>query len=289
MNRNTRLALVLIVALGAAGAASFVVFRVVSAMPVREIEVASLEIVVAARPIPVGAIVTKDHVKLVAWPQRNQVAGSFTQIEDVLNRGAIVELAENEPLTASKVAAPGIGGGLPPTIPEGMRAISVRTNEVVGVAGFVTPGTRVDVLVVVRASSHQEPISRAVVSNVQVLTAGSRFDQENAKADGKPIPATVVTLLVTPTDAERISLAANEGQIMLTLRNPLDVAPTATSGVRMANLLAAPGAPIEIKNVEGRRVAAPRPAPAAPVAAPVSKIYTVEAIRGAKRTEESVK
>jgi pilus assembly protein CpaB len=125
------------------------------------------------------------------------------------------------------------------------------------------------------------------VSNVQVLTAGSRFDQEKAKQEGKPIAATVVTLLVTPEDAERISLAANEGQIMLTLRNPLDVAPTTTPGVRMANLLAAPSAPVEPKRVEGRRVVkAPQPAP---VAAPAPKIYTVEAIRGAKRTEESVK
>ena len=95
-----------------------------------------------------------------------------------------------------------------------------------------------------------------------MLTAGSRFDQEKARAEGKPIAATVVTLLVTPEDAERISLAANEGQIMLTLRNPLDVAPTATSGVRMANLLAAPAPPVEVKRVEGRRVVkAPRPRP----------------------------
>ena len=189
--------------------------------------------------------------------------GSFTKIEDVVNRGAIVEVAENEPLTESKLAPLGSGGGLPPTIPEGMRAISVKTNEVVGVAGFVIPGTRVDVLVIVGKSGDQdEPISRAVVSNVQVLTAGSRFDQEKARADGKPIPATVVTLLVTPEDAERISLAANEGQIMLTLRNPLDVAPTTTSGVRMANLLAAPAAPVAIKRVEGRRVVqAPAPPP----------------------------
>jgi pilus assembly protein CpaB len=288
MNRNARLALVLTIALGAAGAASFGIYRVVAAIPVREVEVASLEAVVAAREIPVGTIVTKDHIKLVPWPQRNPVPGSFTKIEDVVNRGAIVQVAENEPLTESKLAALGSGGGLPPTIPEGMRAISVKTNEVVGVAGFVIPGTRVDVLVIVgRNGAREEPISRAVVSNVQVLTAGSRFDQEKAKQEGKPIAATVVTLLVTPEDAERISLAANEGQIMLTLRNPLDVAPTTTPGVRMANLLAAPSAPVEPKRVEGRRVVkAPQPAP---FAAPAPKIYTVEAIRGAKRTEESVK
>ena len=289
MSRNARLALVLTVALGAAGAASFGVYRVVAAIPVREVEVVSLEAVVAARPIPVGTIVTKDHVKLVPWPRRNQVPGSFTKIDDVLNRGAIVEVAENEPLTESKLAALGVGGGLPPTIPEGMSAISVKTNEVVGVAGFVIPGTRVDVLVVVKKSGDkEEPIARAVVSNAQVLTAGSRFDQEKAKAEGKPIAATVVTLLVTPDDAERISLAANEGQIMLTLRNPLDVKPTATSGVRMANLLAAPDAPVEIKRVEGRRVVK-APQPAVAPAPPAPKIYTVEAIRGAKRTEESVK
>src|SRR5262245_61087004 len=290
MNRNARLALVLTVALGAAGAASFGVYRVVAAMPVREVEVASLQVVVAARTIPLGTIVTKDHVKLVAWAQRNQVPGSFTKIEDVLNRGAIVEVAENEPLTESKLAALGAGGGLPPTIPEGMRAISVKTNEVVGVAGFVIPGTRVDVLVTVRKDTRDEPVSRAVVSNVQVLTAGTRFDQETAKAEGKPIPASVVTLLVTPEDAERISLAANEGQIMLTLRNPLDVAPTTTNGVRMATLLGSPAPPVEVKRVEGRRVVkTPPPPPPAPAPAPAPKIYSVEAIRAAKRTEEPVR
>lgn len=284
MNRNARFALVLAVALGAAGAASFVVYRVVSAIPVREVEVASLQAVVAAKSIPVGTIVTKDHVKLVPWPARSPVPGSFTATDAVMNRGAIVEVAENEPLTETKLAPLGSGGGLPPTIPEGMRAISVKTNEVVGVAGFVIPGTRVDVLVTVRKDTKDEPVSRAVVSNVQVLTAGSRFDQEKEKQEGKPIAATVVTLLVTPDDAERISLAANEGQIMLTLRNPLDVAPTMTNGVRMANLLSTPSPPVVVKRVEGRRVVqAPPPPPPAP------KIYTVEAIRAAKRTEESVK
>jgi pilus assembly protein CpaB len=286
MSRNARLALVLAVALGAAGAASFIVYRVVAAIPVREVEVKSVEAVVAAKAIPVGTIVTRDHVKLVAWPARNPVPGSFTSIDAVVNRGAIVEIAENEPLTETRLAPLGAGGGLPPTIPEGMRAISVKTNEVIGVAGFVIPGTRVDVVVTLKGDQESEPISRAVVSNVQVLTAGTRFDQEKSKKDGKPIPTTVVTLMVTPHDAERISLAASEGQIMLTLRNPLDVARTATSGVRMANLLAEPAAPVVPKRVEGRRVVvqAPKPAPA-----PAPAIYTVEAIRAAKRSEESVR
>jgi pilus assembly protein CpaB len=286
MSRNARLALVLAVALTAAGLASLVVYQVVSAIPVREVEVASLHAVVAAKSIPVGTIVTSDHVKVVPWPARNPVPGSFATIDKVVNRGAIVEVAENEPLTESKLAPLGAGGGLPPTIPEGMRAISVRTNEVVGVAGFVIPGTRVDVVVTVKErGANSEPISRAVVSNVQVLTAGTRFDQEKARAENKPIPSTVVTLLVTPQDAERISLAASEGQITLTLRNPLDIAKTTTSGVRMANLLAEPAAPVVPKRVEGRRVVVQAPPPA-PAPAP---IYTVEAIRAAKRSEESVR
>jgi pilus assembly protein CpaB len=286
MSRNARLALVLIIALSAAGAASFVVYRVVSSIPVREVEVASLQAVVAAKRIPVGTIVTTDHVKLVPWPARNPVPGAFTSMDAVVNRGAIVEIAENEPLTESKLAPLGSGGGLPPTIPEGMRAISVRTNEVVGVAGFVIPGTRVDVLVTLKQRNNDaEAISRAVVSNVQVLTAGTRFDQEKARSDGKPIPSTVVTLLVTPQDAERISLAASEGQITLTLRNPLDVARTNTNGVRTANLLAEPAPPPVAKKVEGHRVVM-KPAPPPE---PAQRIYTVEAIRAAKRSEESVR
>jgi pilus assembly protein CpaB len=286
MSRNARLALVLAVALTAAGMASMVVYQVVSAIPVREVEVASLHAVVAAKSIPVGTILTTEHVKVVPWPARNPVPGAFTAIDKVVNRGAIVEVAENEPLTESKLAPLGAGGGLPPTIPEGMRAISVRTNEVVGVAGFVIPGTRVDVLVTVKqGGATSEPVSRAVVSNVQVLTAGTRFDQEKARNEGKPIPSTVVTLLVTPQDAERISLAANEGQITLTLRNPLDVARTNTNGVRMANLLAEPAAPVVPKRVEGRRVVVQAPPPAAAPA----PMYTVEAIRAAKRSEESVR
>jgi pilus assembly protein CpaB len=286
MSRNARLALVLAIALGAAGAASFVVYRVVAAIPVREVEVKSVETVVAAKAIPVGTIVTRDHVKLVPWPARNTVPGSFTSIDAVVNRGAIVEIAEHEPLTETRLAPLGAGGGLPPSIPEGMRAISVKTNEVIGVAGFVIPGTRVDVVVTLKGDSESEPISRAVVSNVQVLTAGTRFDQEKSKKDGKPIPTTVVTLLVTPHDAERISLAASEGNIMLTLRNPLDVARTATSGVRMANLLAEPAAPVVPKRVEGRRVVVQAPPPVKP---PAPTTYTVEAIRAAKRSEESVR
>jgi pilus assembly protein CpaB len=221
MNRNTRTLVVLVVAVLMAGLAAFGVWLAVRSMPVREVEIARAQAVVAARPLTVGTMVTKDDVKIVPWPAANQVPGSFTEIDKVVNRGIIVSTAENEPLTEAKLAAVGSGAGLPPTIPEGMRAISVRVNEVIGVAGFVIPGTRVDVMVTVRRPGSDGSQTRVVLSNVTVLTAGTRFDQEKASSEGKPIPTSVVTLLLTPADAEKMTLAAEEGRIMLALRNPL--------------------------------------------------------------------
>jgi pilus assembly protein CpaB len=283
MNRRNRTIAVIAIALVTATVASFGVYRAIQRIPVREVEVASVHAVVASASLPVGTLVTKDHVKVVAWPARTQVQGAFSSVEQVVNRGVLQPIGENEPVTENKLAPLGAGGGLPPTIPPGMRAISVKVNEVIGVAGFVVPGSRVDVLVTVEETSgSRNSLSRVVVSNVQVLTAGTRFDQEQARADGKPIPTTVVTLLATPEDAERITLASADGKIMLTLRNPLDTLPTETKGVRMANLTGAPAPPPVQKTVKGKKVMVA-------VEPPAPKAYTVEAIRAAKRSEEVVR
>jgi pilus assembly protein CpaB len=224
----------------------------------------------------------------VPWPSRTPLAGAHAKTEEVVDRGVIAPVLENEPVTESKLAPLEAGAGLPPTIPPGMRAISVRVNEVVGVAGFVVPGTHVDVFVTLKRQNDSE--TRIVVSNVQVLTAGTRYDQEKAKA-GEAMPSTVVTLLLTPADAERTVLASSEGQVMLALRNPLDAASTATAGTRTASLFG-----------EQPRVAAPVSAvrsKAAPVATPVAvpppapppppPPYVVEAIRAAKRSTEPIR
>jgi pilus assembly protein CpaB len=285
MNRNTRTLVVLAVAILMAVLASFGVWLTVRSMPVREVEIARAQAVVAARPLSVGTMVTKDDVKVVPWPAANQVPGSFTAIDKVVNRGVIVATAENEPLTERKLAAVGSGAGLPPTIPEGMRAISVRVNEIIGVAGFVIPGTRVDVMVTVKGLDGKTQ-TRVVLSNVTVLTAGTRYDQERATKEGKPIPTSVVTLLLTPTDAETMTLAAEEGRVMLALRNPLDTAPTQTPGAKLNALLGEASPPPVKKVVEGRtyvKAAAPPPS------AVVPKTYTVETIRAAKRSEEEVR
>jgi pilus assembly protein CpaB len=285
MDRRTRTLIVVAIALGAAGIATFVVYQAIAHMPVREVEVAHNYVVVANRPMELGTLLTKDDVKLVAWPARDPVPGSFSRIDAVVDRGLIAPVNQNEPITESRLASFGVGGGLPPSIPAGMRAISVKVNEVIGVAGFAVPGTRVDVVVTVREK--EDSMSRVVVNNVQVLTAGTRYDHEQAK-DGKPIPSTVVTLLVTPQDSERIALASNEGAITLALRNPLDQVPIATTGVRTASLMGQPdGSPVP-KTVKGRKVmVASKPAPA--VVAPPPPPYTVEAIRAAKRTEEPIR
>ena len=288
MNRNTRTAVVVGVAVLLAVIASLGMYRIVSRMPARAAEVNTVDVVVAQAPLKLGTKILKDHVKVVRWPKDAPVEGSFAKIEEVLDRGVIAAIAVNEPLTGSKLAALEAGAGLPPSIPQGMRAISVKVNEVVGVAGFVVPGTRVDVMVTLKGRQNDDQsMTRIVCSNVTVLTAGTRYDQEKAK-EGNAIPSTVVTLLVKPDDGERIALAAEEGQIMLSLRNPLDVEPTVTSGVKTASLFGQPApAPAKPRSAPARRTEKVDAVPA--VAPPAEVPYRVESLKGGKRSEEVVK
>ena len=287
--KQHRTLIVMTIAIGVASVAALGVQQAIARMPVKQVEVGSVPVVVAAKSVPVGTRLTSDHLKLVAWPSRTPVPGAFADPTALVDRGVIVPIGEHEPITASKVAGPESGAGLPPIIPEGMRAISVRVNEVVGVAGFVLPGTRVDVLVAVDddgdQSGKKEAMARTVVSNVQVLTAGTRYDQEESK-DGKAVKSTVVTLAVHPADGERIALASTEGQIALVLRNPVDVMPTETTGIKLGALMrGSTSAPVALsprRVVVTKTVVAAAPTPAAP------QIYRVEAIRAAKRTEEAV-
>jgi pilus assembly protein CpaB len=287
MNRNTRTLVVVVIAVAVAGFASYWVVQAIQSRPVREVEVRSRYQVVAARDLEMGTMLTKEDVKLVPWPASSPVDKGFTTIESVVNRGLIDGVVSNEPLTELKLASLEAGGGLPPTIPEGMRAVSVRVNEVIGVAGFLLPGNRVDVMVTMKNDANKDSMTRVVLSDVQVLTAGTKYEKERAR-EGTPIQTTVVTLLVTPPDAEKIALAGSEGSIMLTLRNPMDRTPTQTVGVRTAALLGQPAPPpVSKPTPSGRRIvqaAAPPPAPPPPPKPP-----TVETFRGGKRSEEVIK
>lgn len=291
MNRGLRTAVVLGVALVAALAASYAAYVTLERVSAQQTGPNTIPVVVAVRDVPLGTLLTTDHVRVVAWPATSPVAGAVGSMEDAVNRGTVSALATNEPVTEAKLAARGIGSGLPPTITPGMRAISIRVNEVVGVAGFIMPGSRVDVLVTIEPPNQQgqrASETRIVTSNVQVLTAGTRIDQDTAQAEGKPIAASVVTLLVSPEDAERLALAQNEGRITLTLRNPLDTESASTPGAKMASLLGQQTDNAPVVQPKGAPPRAPRVV-VPPPPAPAPKAYTVEAIRGAKRTEEVIK
>ncbi len=287
MDRSVRHVIVVGVAVLTAALASFGVYLTLKRMPVREVEVARTFVVVAARALPTGVRLAAADLKVVPWPSSNMVAGGFSKVDDVVDRGLLSSVIENEPVVEGKLAARNGGAGLSSAIPAGMRAMSVKVNDVIGVAGFLDPGTRVDLMVTIRRKD--DSTSRTVASNIQVLTSGTRGDQQRPKdAKSSAASAAVVTLLVTPEDAERIALAQAEGQIMLSLRNPLDTEATASTGVRTGALFgqAAEPEPV-VKAVSARR--APPPPPVAAVAPPPPpKIYTVEAIRAAKRSEEVV-
>lgn len=231
----------------------------------------SRTIVVAARDLPAGAIVRREDVETLEWPGTAIPDGFATQAGEVVGRGLITEMKEHEPILESKLAAKEAGGGLSITIPEGMRAVSVEVDEVVGVAGFVLPGTRVDVLATVMPGTDRtQTTTRTILQNVRTLAADQRYQQD---IQGEPQYVTVVTLLVTPDQAEALTLAATEGRIQLALRNTLDSDEVETSGRRITSL------------VSGGGGGSSRAASAAPTtAAPRDPERVIESYEGGNRT-----
>jgi len=239
-------------------------------------------VLVAASDLQIGAELKQEDLRAVQWPSNAVPAGSFSKPEDLIGRGLIMPVMTNEPFLPSKLASKGAGAGLPPVIPEGMRALSVRVNEVIGVAGYVLPGTRVDVVAVMNPTQNQTDItSKVILTNVQVIAAGTKIEQDEKN---KPVQVTVVTLLVNPDEAEKLTLASTEGKIQLALRNPLDKTAPPTAGIRPAPLMA--GGPVRRASSN----AAPRQQRAAAVVAPAPAppVPTVEIIRGDKRAQEVV-
>ena len=292
MNRQTRTFIVVAIAVVAAGVASYGTFRALSRVPQRPVEMPTKKAVVAAKQMPLGTLITRDSVKVVDWPAQTPLQGGFSTLDEVVDRGLITGVVENEPISENKLAPKEAGAGLSPTIKPGMRAISIRVNDVIGVAGFVVPGSRVDVVSILAdpRATQSETLSRVVLSNVLVLSAGTRYDQEEARTDGKAIRSAVVTLMVDPLDADRVALAQSKGELVLTLRHPLDLDPSDPRGIRFASLLTGGGvdtpAPKPAAPAGPRRALAPPPPP--PPAPPVVKAYTVETIRAAKRSEETL-
>jgi pilus assembly protein CpaB len=226
MNR-TRLLFIGVLALALGGLLSSVVYRALQARtsPAKS---AGVDVVVAANDIQVGAKLEEHDVKLVKLPPEDLPAGIFHLKSSVVGRGVVLPLAKGEFLLPVKLSARDVAG-LPALIPPGMRAISVRVNEVVAVAGFVVPGTRVDVLLTGSPAGGNESQTTTVLQNVAVVASGQRLERSPS---GEPQTVPVITLLVSPEDAQKLTLASNEGKIQLALRNPLDTSQERPPSVR---------------------------------------------------------
>jgi pilus assembly protein CpaB len=202
--------------------------------PLMASEPKKASIVLSTRYLPVGSVVTERDVKVVSWPGEAVPTGYIRSVKDAVGRGVITPVAENEPLLATKTSTKDAGGGLPIIIRDGMRAVSVRVDEVIGVAGFVLPGTRVDVMLTLdKGPDRPQAITKTLLQNVQTLAAGQSVTRDK---EGKPQTVTVITLLVTPDDAELLALASKEGRLQLALRNTLDTLAVSTSGARADRL-----------------------------------------------------
>jgi pilus assembly protein CpaB len=276
-----RLFIVLALALSAGGALAYGTYSYMqNTPPAKAAPMPTRPVVVATTDLQVGAEIGADDLQAIEWPANAVPEGAFMQPSEVVGRGLIMPIVRNEPVLPAKLASKEAGSGLPPAIPPGMRALSVRVNEVIGVAGYVLPGTHVDVLATASPTDqHGDTTSKVVLTNVRVLTAGTKLEQSGDK--GKPIAVSVVTLLVTPEQAERLTLASTEGKIQLALRNPLDQSAPPTPGIRPAVLLGTPPPPTR-PFVAGAAKTAPSTVAPPPV-------LTIEMIRGDKRAIEVVK
>jgi pilus assembly protein CpaB len=261
-------------------------------------------VVVATAEIPVGAKISKEHLALAPIPNGSAPEGAYRTLDEVAGRVSLMEIGIREPITDRKLAPEGEGAGLGVLIPEGYRAMTVKVDDIVGVSGFVQPGSFVDVVAVIlpmAQNAAQGPVSKIVLQNIKVLASGARIDSpENQR---EPSNVTAVTLLVTPEQAEKLVLASNEGKLQLVMRNYSDQEDTRTAGANKGTLLLGdtlipiPSAPSE-KTAEVKPVT-PRPRvkrtnlvaqrvekPAQP-AQPTSR-NSVELIEGSKRREVDI-
>ena len=283
---RNRIFAVLAIAVLAGGGLAYGTYNMIQPKEVVVTEQKFQPVVVANADLSMGAEIKLEDLKVAKYPQGGAPESAFAKPEELVGRGVIVNIVKDEPILPAKLASKEAGAGLPPVIPEGMRAISVRVNEVIGVAGYVLPGTHVDVLATQSPTNNpQDVISKVVLAHVQVLTAGTRMEQD--QKDGKPVQVTVVTMAVSPEQAERLALASTEGKIQLALRNPLDQTAPATPGIRPAVLL---GVAKGAAPAQTTASAKPKPGQAVtPATTAPAYVPTVEIIRGDKRENEVIK
>ncbi len=270
---NRRLLTILLVAFVIASGCTFLVYRILGHIVVSSKPVATTKVVAAATDIKLGTVLTSSDLTTTEIAG-TVPKGAILKPDEAIGRGVIADIYQGEPILDSRLAPAGSGGGLAATIPDGMRACAVKVDDVVGVAGFVTPGMRVDVLVSGQppgeSSGNAGTMTKTILQNIEVLSAGTDIQKD---AEGKPQQVQVVNLLVTPEQAEQLSLAS-QLKIQLVLRNPLDTKVTPVPTTAMGELFAGQGAP------QPKRVVA-RPAPK-----PANPTYSIQVINGTNSTEE---
>ena len=272
---NRRLLIILLSAFVIAAGSTYLVWRMVGMRVSAAKPQPSARLVAAARDIKIGTILAPADLTTLSIvgtaPQ-----GAITDPKNAIGRGVIANIYNGESILDSRLAPMGSGGGLAATIKEGMRACAVRVDEVVGVAGFVTPGMRVDVLVSGvppgQQGANQQTETHTILQNIEVLSAGTDIQKDQ---EGKPQQVQVVNLLVTPEQAQILSLASSQMHIQLVLRNPLDTKVEQVPETAMENLFSGPKAP-EPKKTGGAR----KPKPAAPTP------FTITVINGSQKSEE---
>jgi pilus assembly protein CpaB len=273
MNRS-RLLMIGALALALGGLVSVAVYKnLMGRGPATE---PGVEVVVAANDIQVGARIEEHDIHLVRYPASALPAGTPTKRSQVLGRGVILPITRGEFILPSKLAPENAGAGLPALIPPGMRAVSVRVNEVVSVANFVGPGTRVDVLLTGTPGSSSESQTTTVLQNVAVIAAGHNLER-NAAGETQNVP--VMTFLTSPEDAEKLTLASAEGKIQLVLRNPLDTHQDPVDAANVRELykgVAPPPAPRPVVHEAKHKVQPP----------PTPSVLSVEVYQGDKQKEE---
>jgi pilus assembly protein CpaB len=252
-------------------------------------------VAVAKVAIPVGTKIIAEQVMIVQFPKESTPDGTFEEPEKLVGRVAVTNIAPREPITETRLAPEGTAGGLSAVIPEGYRAMTVKVDDVVGISGFIMPGTLVDVVVVIdpqEKAGMQDPISKIVLQNIKVLANGQNIDQPESQREANSVKA--VTLLVLPEQAEKLALAASEGKLQLVMRNSIDQGDEQTKGINKRGLLGgdrAVPAP-EPGSLKSEQPPAPKPLarvrrelkPAAEVsAAPAPPRASVEMIEGAKK------
>jgi pilus assembly protein CpaB len=244
------------------------------------------DVVVAAKALPVGVTVKPADVRIVKVSSDQFPKGAFSKVEEVIDRPVVSNILADEPIQDGRLAVRGSGAGLAPIIPVGMRAVSVRVSDVAGVAGFVLPGLRVDVLVTGRPTGSDGSVTATPLQNMLVLSAGQTIQSDSK---GQAIQAPTVTLLATPEQAELLTLAGNEGRVQLILRNGSDQTIEKTPGSEMSALYGLRSRPKPKVDDTPR----PRPKPVvaavvAPPPPPPPAAPEVIVIRGTTRTVEQV-